>query len=798
MLGRLGALGGSLLILTLAATLAQAVEGDEHWSSAFALPGTEGAVLASLTFQGSLVIGGDFRHVGALAANRVARWDGSAWSPMGDGFDAPVQALAEFNGELYAGGSFEHSGDRLVQSVARWDGATWQPVGAQLDWYDVQALAKYGGRLIAGGRERGHGVYGEWFEMAGLSAWDGSQWTEIAEFAWDFSSSVHSLAVSEPGLVAAGDFRAIGGDESFAGVACWDGITWHSMGQYFYPSSLLVISGQLLAAYSGSVYGWNGQTWVQATANSGMGQFRDLVFYDGSFVACYTTSNGQTAGVLRWDGSAWLPMGVVFRTADGSRPSLLMLGVHAGQLFTGGHFTQIGSAGIPCLARWDGSGWGEFTPTAGGANCNGLDGSVYGLGSYAGELVAGGTFDYAWRTVLYGIGRWTGSSWEPFGTGLPDADDEIRAFCEYQGQLVVSGWFQEIGDVTAINMAAWTGGAWLPFGEGPAPSAWALLAQGDDLFAAGYFDAAGGVPANSIARWDGSSWSDLDGGLNSMVEALAFNDGALVAGGRFTADVHGQALGYIARWDGGAWHPLGAGFDARVEALASWRGEIVAGGQFTHADGQPAAYLARWDGQGWQAIPEGPDAPVARLTVYHDDLIVAGEFAMAGGQQVNGIARWDGERWTSLGSGLSFLSYYMLSIAGLVAIGDDLFVAGTFLNAGGQASYGIARWTEGTTAAPDSNPATPSLSAWNFPNPFNPRTEIVFTLPTAAPVTLRIVDASGRLVRTLLAAASRPAGEQRITWDGHDDAGRRVGSGVYLLSIEADGRTAQRKLVLLK
>ncbi len=86
----------------------------------------------------------------------------------------------------------------------------------------------------------------------------------------------------------------------------------------------------------------------------------------------------------------------------------------------------------------------------------------------------------------------------------------------------------------------------------------------------------------------------------------------------------------------------------------------------------------------------------------------------------------------------------------------------------------------------------------SFPNPFNPSTQIRFVLPRAARVSLRVFDIAGRRVATLLDGARRDAGEQALVWDGRDDAGQALPSGVYLYRLEAGELRATRKLTLLK
>lgn len=84
------------------------------------------------------------------------------------------------------------------------------------------------------------------------------------------------------------------------------------------------------------------------------------------------------------------------------------------------------------------------------------------------------------------------------------------------------------------------------------------------------------------------------------------------------------------------------------------------------------------------------------------------------------------------------------------------------------------------------------------PNPFNPRTTLAFDLPRAARVTLVIVDAAGRRVRTLVASSSLDAGRHLAAWDGRDDAGRGVGAGSYFARLQAGDLAATRQLTLVK
>jgi hypothetical protein len=95
-------------------------------------------------------------------------------------------------------------------------------------------------------------------------------------------------------------------------------------------------------------------------------------------------------------------------------------------------------------------------------------------------------------------------------------------------------------------------------------------------------------------------------------------------------------------------------------------------------------------------------------------------------------------------------------------------------------------------------PVPSRLALENHPNPFNPSTMIRFALPDAAAVTLRVYDVQGRLVRTLVDGVSKRAGVHEIEWNGTDDAGRAVSSGVYFYRLTAGTESLTRKAVLLK
>jgi flagellar hook assembly protein FlgD len=97
-------------------------------------------------------------------------------------------------------------------------------------------------------------------------------------------------------------------------------------------------------------------------------------------------------------------------------------------------------------------------------------------------------------------------------------------------------------------------------------------------------------------------------------------------------------------------------------------------------------------------------------------------------------------------------------------------------------------------------PAFPQVYALypNVPNPFNPSTAIRCDVPAGGgKVTLRVFDVSGRLVRTLVNGNLGP-GTETVTWDGRDDRGEPVSSGVYFYRMTAPGFEMTHKMVFVQ
>ena len=132
--------------------------------------------------------------------------------------------------------------------------------------------------------------------------------------------------------------------------------------------------------------------------------------------------------------------------------------------------------------------------------------------------------------------------------------------------------------------------------------------------------------------------------------------------------------------------------------------------------------------------------------------------------------------------------------------GLTYYIAVTCYDTDGNESW----YSNEVSAAPaalvvEESPGIPASFALHpaYPNPFNPSTTLRYDLPEQAHARLVVYDLLGRKVKTLLEGVEGP-GYEAVVWDGTDQAGRPISSGVYLIRIRADRFLQTRKMVYLR
>ncbi|MFO7767345.1 MAG: S8 family serine peptidase [bacterium] len=268
-------------------------------------------------------------------------------------------------------------------------------------------------------------------------------------------------------------------------------------------------------------------------------------------------------------------------------------------------------------------------------------------------------------------------------------------------------------------------------------------------------------------------------------------DYELAGSGSYTVSVYGRDLA-------GNDTTVTVPFTAQLLRAASGGTLVSAGGEIqlhmtagaVEEDQYVIAYPSRWegteagtggpDGEGaalpeeggrvWRLLPEGRE--LARGALLRIDYRRSGDAVPEPETLV--IARWTDEAWVPLRTRHD-------------AAGGTVEAAIQRLG-----TYRLQRSAGETAVSALEDGLQP-----NYPNPFNAATQIRFSLARSAHVELEVRNVRGQRVRTLL-SGERPAGAQVVTWDGRNDGGRRVSTGIYLVLMRVEGEMFTRKIMLLQ
>lgn len=279
---------------------------------------------------------------------------------------------------------------------------------------------------------------------------------------------------------------------------------------------------------------------------------------------------------------------------------------------------------------------------------------------------------------------------------------QVRAVASSGGDVYFGGHFSSVGGTSGVgsgipasNIARWNGRIWSALGDGISGQVHAIAIDGSNVYVGGEFTSAGGVNALNVARWDGANWSAVGGGVNDVVRTLVVHGGNVYAGGDFSM-AGGNGANLIARWNGSAWFPLGNGLgnSGSVRAIAFVGSDMYACGTFNFQDAalNTVRTIARWDGVNWQRLNgdlgTNFDTDAYAMAVIGNDLYVGGTFLTAGGIDAKRIARWNGS-WSAVGPGISAAA---IGIFTMVTDGTDLYVAGQVNGTGGVTTGQPMKW----------------------------------------------------------------------------------------------------------
>lgn len=167
-----------------------------------------------------LYLGGNFKSIDGVSANNIAKWNGSAWSSLGDGLNSFVNVIATDGDKVYAGGSFTLAGGNPASRLAMWDGSTgtWSEIGGGVNSTVFDIVVQDGDLYIAGNFTEAGGM-----EANRVAKWNSSTNT-WSTFGSGTDKSVNALVVSGKDIFFGGQFTTAGNKASF-GFAHWTDMT---------------------------------------------------------------------------------------------------------------------------------------------------------------------------------------------------------------------------------------------------------------------------------------------------------------------------------------------------------------------------------------------------------------------------------------------------------------------------------------------------------------------------------------------------------------------------------------------
>lgn len=357
--------------------------------------GLTGVGRCMAVYNNELYVGGDFVKMLNGPGNRIAKWDGTAWSEI-VGFDNTVRTLAVYKGELYAGGEFIMAGTDTIYYIARWNGSTWKKLG--------QGLAKTAGKVyslkvvdsilyVGGYQTRVNGIsYGN-----AIMKWNGTNWSDFSgngiygEYAEFVDGSVMAIDTVFSRFIVAGSFASVGQGPYYVGnIAQWGGVdtfgvpftgTWYNI-------------GSRLNNHFG-IYGFSqGTSRVYAMKN-----YLGKLYISGNcgLINSFRDSVGNLAA---YDGRDLLKVG----PGKLDNPANT-LHVYNGLLYIGGDFMKTNGDTVNCVVTWDGSKWGNLDK---GLKMSFTAGQVNSITDYKGSIYATGNFNTnSHGTTMASIARWT-------------------------------------------------------------------------------------------------------------------------------------------------------------------------------------------------------------------------------------------------------------------------------------------------------------------------------------------------------------------------------------------------------
>lgn len=330
----------------------------------------------------------------------------------------------------------------------------------------------------------------------------------------------------------------------------------------------------LILLFSLTVLTSFGQTW-QNVGSGVNNKVYDLIKFDNKLYA------GGRIGVKYWDGSTWTGLPNPFGIA-----CPLTLAVYNDTLYVGGDFPWSGS--ISHVYKYNGTSWiqvgGDFNEASWS--------STKRLLTYNGQLISGGRFSSISGTTIYNIASWKGTTWDSLGNGL---NGSVWNLAEYNGQLIASGDFTSSGtDTTIYRIGKWDGLSWSPIDTAHKfNSAGPMISFNGKLIIGNVWDTISGNQMKGVAKWTGSTFVSMGNNLiKSVSNFWTFNSELYLSGKIYNFNPNDDD-DVVLKWNGFFWQQVGQVFNQPVLTIDDFSNEVFCGGFYTTCGTSSIPYIAK-------------------------------------------------------------------------------------------------------------------------------------------------------------------------------------------------------------
>ena len=401
-------------------------------------------------------------------------------------------------------------------------------------------------------------------------------------------------------------------------------------------------------------------------------------------------------------------------------------------------------------------------------------------------MLEGGGVRLAGGVPCWGIARWKGLKWDPFGGGVENyggagTPNNVLALMRYNNLLYVGGAFNKAGNVLVKGLCTWNGYQWDSLTSGlDRVQVVHLKNINGELYAGGTFNIAGGIISHHIARWNGINWFGFNFGIDSTfggVFAVEQYNGDLYVGGNILpANIRDLFV-----WDGTSVSHVGQGIVGSLSNIASmvvYNNELYVGGYFTIADGNAGNFIMRWNGSSWNDVGGGMDHQITELEVHGGLLYACGVFDHAGGITASKIAVWDGSSWSALGP-----DSFDNNLNGMEFFHNELYVIGGFVKVNSDTLNYIAKYT-GQLGTEDF--ARLHLNFFLSPNPSTSFLSITLSSAILQDAILASTDPTGREQFRIFIPRQTLRKELDIS---------ELAAGIYFITLESKSGRETKKFI---